>query len=755
MPDEFSRLVTGSGQYTADLNFPGQLHGYVLRSPHAHANVKSVEIRKALSNSDVIAIFTASDLERSGVGSIPCIYPVEQADGSPMASPPNNVLASDRVRHVGDAVAFIVATSRDTAESAAELIDIDYALLPSVSEAHDALLPDAPELWPEAPHNICFQCTYGNRENTDTAFRQADRIVKRRLTFPRVIVNTLETRAAIAVPDTQSVTLHTQSQGAQYLRDLLVNVVGCTPDELHVVTPDLGGAFGIRGLPYPEQVLVTHAARVLRRPVKWVGERGPEGFLSDNHARDQSFDVELAVENNGRFSGIRMRTVANLGAKLSGYAPINSTMVYWLPGPYDIPTGYCEVTAVFTNTVQVDCYRGAGRAELVFPMEKIVDAAARELEMDPAQIRRRNFANTDAPTRINCFGTEVENRDYLACFETAIGEAKWLQQPDTKPQAKRAERCRGIGMASYAVTAAGGEERVKLAIDAKGLVSIFMGTQSSGQGHASVFERVVADALSLNLGQVRLIQGDTRKFAADSMTAGSRTIPAGVPACRKAAEALLERGRSLAAALTQSESHDITYEAGVFRSSATKAEINLSNLVLAATEAGLTDDLSEPGIAAEASYTPGEFTAPCGTHICEVEIDQATGQARLVRYLSVDDIGFVAAPSLAIGQIHGGVVQGLGQALLENCHYDRQSGQLLSGSLVDYALPRAEDVPAFKSLFMQHHHSSQLHGAGEMGTIASTPAILNAVNDALFRIGADEIDGPLTQEAIWRACKSA
>ena len=673
MPDEFTRLVKGSGQYTADMNFLGQLHGYVLRSPHAHANIKSIETKNALSQTGVIAIFTASDLERSGVGSIQCICPVEQADGSPMASPPNRVLAVDRARHVGDAMAFIVATTRGAAESAAELIEIDYEILPSVSDAHDALSPDAVGLWSEAPGNICFQCTFGDRERTDTAFRQADRIVKRRLNFPRIVVNTLETRAAIAVPDTRSVTLYTQTQGSQYLRNLLIDILGCTHNELHVVTPDVGGAFGIRGLPYPEQVLVTHAARVLGRPVKWVGERGPEGFLSDNHARDQSFDVELAVQNNGSFSGIRMRTVANLGAKLSGYAPINSTMVYRLPGPYDIPTGYCEVTGVFTNTVQVDCYRGAGRAELVYPMERIINAAARELEMDQAEIRRRNFANTDAATRTNCFGTEIESRDYLACFETAVAEAKWLTQPGAKRQAKHNGRCRGIGMASYAVPAAGGEEPVKLVIDDKGFVSIFMGTQSSGQGHATVFERVVADELSLRVDQVRLIQGDTRKFAAESMTAGSRTIPAGVPACRKAAEALLERSHSLAAALIQSEPDDVSYEAGVFRSRTTEAEIDLGDLVLASTQAGLTDDVPERSIAVEASYTPGEFTAPCGTHICEVEVDTSTGQTWLVRYLSVDDIGEVAAPSLAIGQIHGGVVQGLGQALLETCHYDRHS----------------------------------------------------------------------------------
>lgn len=754
MADDFSRFVAGAGQYTADLNFPGQLHGFVVRSPHAHAMITSIETGAARSRADIIAVFTASDLKRAGVGPMPCVFPVEQADGSPMASPPNYALASDRVRHVGDAVAFIVATTRDAAEAAAELIDIDYEILPSVCEAHDALLPDAPRLWSQAPGNICFHCTYGDSGKTDAVFGMADRIVKRRLGFPRVVVNTLETRAAIAVPDAQSIILHTQSQGAQYLRNLLVDVMGCASDAIHVVTPDVGGAFGIRGLLYPEQVLVKHAARVLGRPVKWVGERGPEGFLSDNHARDQLFDIELAVQNNGRFSGIQMRTVANLGAKLSGYAPINSTMAHRLPGPYDIPVGYCEVTAVFTNTVQVDCYRGAGRAELVFPLERIIDAAARELGMDPAEIRRRNFANTDEPFRTNCFGFEIENRDYLAGFEEAVTTANWLQRSETNRKTRSNGCWRGLGIASYAVTAMGSDEHVKLTVDAHGMVFIFMATQSSGQGHATVFSRVVADELSLKDDQIHFIQGDTRKYTIESMTAGSRTIPAGVPACRKAAQVLLERGRSIAAELTQSEPDDICYDAGVFSSPATQAEFSLSALVVAAAEAGLIDGGTGEGISAEASFNPGEFTAPCGTHACEIEIDPETGQTRLVRYISVDDIGDVAAPALAIGQIHGGVVQGLGQALLETCHYDSESGQLLTGSFMDYALPRADDIPAITSQFMKLRPSSRLHGVGEMGTIASTPAILNAVNDALSRMGAAEIDAPMTTEKIWNACRS-
>jgi carbon-monoxide dehydrogenase large subunit len=744
MGTEFSRHLTGSGRFTADLRFPGELHGVVLRSPHAHARIGAIETGAARAVAGVRAIFIGADLEAAGIGSVPCLFSVESADGSQMASPPNRPLATDRVRHVGDGVAFIVAEDPASAIAGAEAIEVDYTTLDAVTGAAEALAPDAPEVWPEAAGNVCYKCAFGDREATDAAFRRAHRVITRHVVFPRVVVNTMEPRAAIAVPEADFCTLYTSSQGAQFLRGLLADVLGCGQEALHVVTPDVGGAFGMKLFLYPEQVLVTHAARVLGRPVKWIGERSSDGFLGDNQSRDQCFDMELALDDEGRFTGIRMRTTANLGAYLSSFGPLNSAMPESLPGPYDIGAGYAEVTGVFTNTVQVDAYRGAGRAELVYPLERIIDAAAREIGMDPAEIRRRNLVLSAKGVRRNCFGSEIENRDYPTAFERAVATAGW-------PGRRR--RRTGTGMAIYAVTAMGEEERVRIAVDAEGLVSVFIGTQSGGQGHETVFTAAVAEELAVDPSRVRLIQGDTRRYPVSSMTAGSRSITAGVPALRKAAQAWIDKARQAAATLMQTETGKVSYDSGVFSSGGSDAQLDLAALVRAAAEAGLANDGPELSFFAEASHDPGASNRPCGTHICEVEIDPETGTVQLTRYASVDDIGQVAAPALAAGQVHGGVTQGLGQAILEHCVYDAASGQLLSGSLMDYALPRADQTPLFTAQFERNLESAGLNGIGEMGTIASMPAIMNAINDALAGMGAGEIEAPATPERVWRACR--
>jgi carbon-monoxide dehydrogenase large subunit len=753
MVTEFTRHLTGSGEFAADLSFPGELHGYVLRSPHGHAKIEAIDVEAALAIDGVCAIFTGTDLEAAGIGPVPCLCPVESADGSQMASPPNHALAIDRVRHVGDAVAFIVAENLAAATDGAEAIDVDYTTLAAVTDAAEALAPDAPEVWQEAPGNTCYKCEYGDRVATDAAFQRAHRVVTRHLVFPRVVVNTIEPRVAIAVPEADFCTLYTPSQGAQFLRNLLADVLGCGQDVVHVVTPDVGGAFGMKLFLYPEQILVTHAARVLGKPVKWVAQRSSDGFLGDNQSRDQSFDIELALDDSGQFIGIRMRTIANLGAYLSSYGPLNSTLADGLPGPYDIPAGHVEVTGVFTNTVQIDAYRGAGRAELTYPLERIVDAASRETGIDPAQIRRQNFVQSDEKVRTNCLGSETENRDYLASLEKAVAASDWSGRSERREDALLRGRRAGVGLASYAVIAMGGEERVRLSVNAEGTISVFIGTQSSGQSHEAIFISAVADELAINPDRVHLIQGDTRRFPADSMTGGSRSITAGTPACRKAALAWLEKARQIAATLMQSDINQISYGAGTFRSEATDARLDIVDLVRASAEAGLADGGSEPYLSAEASHDPGASNRPCGTHICEVEIDPETGEFQLTRYVSVDDIGQVVAPSLAVGQVHGGVAQGLGQAILEQCTYDG-TGQLLSGSLMDYALPRADHTPFFDVHFERNQKSQGLNGLGEMGTIASMPAIMNAVSDALSGLAASEIQAPATPERIWRACQN-
>jgi carbon-monoxide dehydrogenase large subunit len=752
---EYFRHLTGSGRFTDDLKFAESAYGHVLRSPHAHAQLRAINTQPALAQAGVLAVFTGTDLERAGLRSIPCHYSLEQIDGSPMATPPNRPLALDRVRHVGEAVAFVVAKTPEAATAAAESIEVDYAPLPSVTNASIALSSTAPLIWPEAPKNICFRWASGDAEATEAAFSKAARIVRRNVIFPRIIVNTMEPRAAIGVPDTHSLTLYTPSQGVHFLRPQLADVLGCPKDEVHVVTPDVGGAFGMKAFLYPEQILVVHAARCVGRPVKWTADRSSDGFLGDNQARDQAFDIELALDKQGRFLALRMRTIANVGAYLSNYAPSNSTMVSSLTGPYDIPVAHVEVTGVFTNTVSVDSYRGAGRAEVVYPVERIVDAAALELGIDPAELRRRNLARADGPSRTNCMGLEVEGRDYERCLDRALARSDWKRRASRREEAKARGRLHGVGLACYATTAMGFEERVWLEVDGAGVVSVLVGTQSSGQGHETVFAQVVAERLSIESGRVRVIQGDTRRIPTGTMTGGSRSIPTVVPACELAAAALIERGRSVAAELMQVRPEQIDYERGVFRSSETQARLELGELVITAADAGLTKKEPFPCLAAEGHHDPGIWTYPSGSHVCEVEIDPASGEARLLRYVSVDDVGGVLSPALAPGQVHGGVAQGFGQAMLEACVYDRDTGQLLSGSLLDYALPRAADLPLIEFEFQKESDDSPLRGLGEMGTIASTPAIMNAMMDALAQIGVDHIDIPTTPERIWRACRDA
>ncbi len=752
---EFHRHVTGAGQFTDDLQLEGVLHGQVLRSPYAHAELAGIDMEAALVLPGVVAVFTGADLERDGVGSIPCLWPVEQADGSPLVTPAYPPLALGRVRHVGDAVALVVAETRHAAIDGAERIEVDYQPLPSVTDGADALSEQAPRVWPEAPQNICFQCEFGDAAATQAAFADAATIVKRRLEFPRVLASTLETRAALAVPDERSITLYTQTQGAQYFRGILAGVLGLEMNELYVVTPDVGGSFGMKAFPYPEQVFISHAARRLGRPVKWVAERSSDGFLGDNHARDLVYDAEIALDSSGQILGLRVRTVANLGAYISCFAPLNSTAVSRIPGPYHLPTAHVSVTGVFTNTLPVDAYRGAARSEAFFLMERMVDAAAHELGVDPSVLRRRNFARTTEAMRTNCFDYAIEHRDYDLCLDDALARFDWPGRKKRRAEGRGSGRLRGFGLACYAATTMPGPEEVRMEIDTSGLVSVMVATQSSGQGHETAVCATVGEALSVDPGRVRLVQGDTRRYEFESMTGGSRTIACVLPACERAASVMIERGKSVCAALLQTNAARITYRDGMFLDAESGTHLDFKDLVSAAADAGLADGSPDHCLASVGSFDAESATFPSGTHVCEVEIDPETGKVFLLRYLSVDDIGRVLTPRLAPGQVHGAVAQGFGQAIIEACVYDRRTGQLLSGSFLDYALPRADNLPNFEVFFRDDGDSQSMRGIGEMGTIASTPAILNAINDALVHIGAEEIEPPATPERIWRACQNA
>jgi len=752
---EFHRHLTGTGQFTDDLQVDGVLYGQVLRSPHAHALLLGMDIDAALAQPGVVAVFTADDLKRDGVGPIPCLWPVEQSDGSPSVTPLNSALACDRVRHVGDAVAFVVAETPLAALDSAETIEVDYSPLPSVTDPRDALQANAPLLWPEAAQNACFHCEFGDSTATDAAFSGAARIVRRTYRFPRVLPNPIESRSALAVPDGGVVTLYTQTHGAQYFRGILAGVLGCPISELHVVTPDVGGSFGMKAFVYPEQILTTHAARRLERPVKWVAERSSEGFLGDNHARDLAYDIELALDQSGHFLGLRLQTTAGLGAYLSSYGPLNSTAVNRLVGPYELPTAHIVVDGAFTNTLPVDSYRGAGRAEAVFPFERIIDVAAHELGIDPSEMRRRNFAVSTEQMRTNCLGLAIEHRDYGLCLDEALSRFDWVGRGARRAKARALGRLYGAGLTCYAATTMPGPEEVRLQVDTNGTVSILVATQSSGQGHETAFASAVARMLSIEPARVQIIQGDSRRFGFESMTGGSRSIACVTPACEQAAAALIERGKKVAATLLQADVEQITYRGGVFLDEETDRHFEFKDLVSAAVQAEIADGVAKNCLASTGYRDAESMTYPSGTHICEVELDPETGKVYLLKYLSMDDVGHVLTPKLAPGQVHGAVAQGFGQAVLEACSYDRESGQLLSGSFLDYAMPRADDLPFFDTNFVGGYEPSLLRGIGEMGTIASTPAILNAINDALAQICAEEVEPPATPERIWRSCRDA
>jgi len=752
------RHLTGRACFTDDLVLENMAYGHVVRSPHAHAEVRSIHTDGASSQPDVLAIITGHDLVNAGVGSIPCLFPLEQVDGSPMIIPRRPALALDRVRHIGDPVAFVVAETPAAAKNAAELVEVDFRPLAAVTDAVAAIIPGAPSIWPQAEHNICYRWAAGDAAATDACFAKAARVVHRRLVYQRIVINPIEPRVSIGTSDDGTLILHTPSQGAHFLRDQLIDIFGCAEDKLHVVTPDVGGAFGMKLFLHPEQILVLDAARRLDRPVKWTADRS-ESFISDNQARDQVFDMELALDATGYFLALRLQTTANLGAYVSNYAPCNSVLgVDSLPGPYDISAAHVEVTAAFTNTVPVDAYRGAGRAEVVYPLECLVDAAARELKMDPVELRRRNFVPPSGALRTNCMGLEVEARDYEHTLSRALAVADLRGVTPTRSQVGHQGTLRGFGLACYATVAMGGEEHVSIEVSAEGEVTVLIGTQSSGQGHETAFAGVVAEELGIEIDRVRVVEGDTRRISIGMMTGGSRSIPTGVGACKRGVNAWIQNARGIASALLQTGSEQIDFARGAFVSRESGAQLRIEELVRTAAEAGFIEACSNPRLAVDESYDLGKWTHPSGCHVCEVEIDKNTGGVRLLRYISVDDVGRVLSPVMAIGQLHGGVAQGLGQAVLERCVYDADSGQLLSGSLLDYTLPRADDIPFLDTYFDEAGAGEEqppLRGVGEMGAIAAPPAIMNAVMDALGQAGVSHLDMPATPEQIWRACHDA
>ena len=768
------RFLTGRGTYTDDINRPGQTYAYILRSPHAAADIAKIDTSKAQKASGVVAIMTGADYDKGG---LPCGWQIHSKDGSPMVEPPHFPLCKDKVRHVGDQVALVVAETYAQARDAAELIDVTYKeTKPAVSIA-DADKAGAPLVWAEAKNNICFDWQIGDKAATDAAFAKAAHVTKIDLVNQRLIPNAMEPRAAVGDFDraTGEFTLYTTSQNPHVIRLLMGAFVLQIPEaKLRVVAPDVGGGFGSKIFHYAEEALVTWAAGKVERPVKWTAERS-ESFLTDAHGRDHISHAELALDKDGKFLGLRVSTKANMGAYLSTFAPCIPTYLSGtlLAGVYTTPAIYAEVKAIFTHTAPVDAYRGAGRPETTYLLERLVEKAARETGIDRVEIRRKNFIPKDAFPYQTPVALQYDSGDYFSTLDLALKMGDWAGIEKRKAEAKGRGKLRGIGISTYieacgiapsAVVGslgarAGLYETGSIRVHPTGSVTVFTGTHSHGQGHETTFAQLVSDGLGIPIENVEVSHGDTNKIPFGMGTYGSRSLAVGGSALVKAMDKIITKAKRIAAHLMEASVADVEFKNGTFTVVGTDKSVPFGQVALTAYvphNYPITE--LEPGLEETAFYDPLNFTYPGGCHICEVEIDPETGVTTLVNFTAVDDIGRVINPMIVEGQVHGGVAQGIGQALLERAVYDNSTGQLLSGSYMDYCMPRADDLCSFTVAThntMCTHNPLGSKGVGEVGAIGSTPAVINAVLDALLPLGVQDITMPATPSKVWQSIQSA
>ena len=749
---EDDAFITGKGRYSDDIALPGMLHGYVLRSPVANGRLRIGSLEAARSAPGVHLVLTGADLAH--LGDLRSGAMQKQPDGSRAPTRDIPVLCRDRVGYVGDAVAFVVADSQALAQDAAELIEVDYESERAVVDTATALEEDAGLAWPQHGTNRAFVYRLGDRDRTGKAFADADHVTRIEFVNSRLVCNYMEPRAAIGEWNRQDnrLVLTTGSQGVHSMRDILARqVFAIDPSALRVVTPDVGGGFGPKAFAYREYALVLEAARRLERPVKWTGER-TEHFLTDAQGRDNVVSAEMAMDGQGRFTGLRIELIANMGAYCSQYGPFIPWMGATMStGVYDIPALDVTITGVYTNTCPVDAYRGAGRPEAAFLIETLVDACARQAKLARDEIRRRNFIRPDAFPYTTPTGRRYDVGAFEQHMELAMEKADWHGFETRRAEAAARGMIRGIGLATYIEACAfAGSEAAHLALNGDGSVTLRIGTQSNGQGHATAYAQLVAEKLQLDMAKVIVRQGDSDELDKGGGTGGSRSIPLGGISAALAGEDLAQKIRRLAADALEAAAEDIELVDGKARIVGTDRVIDYAALARTASRA---EDLLGFG-----NYVQDEATYPNGTHLCEVEIDPATGRTVLVGYTIVDDFGVTVNPLLLAGQVHGGVVQGIGQALTERTVYG-EDGQLLTASFMDYAMPRADDVPSFD--FQTHNVPSTtnalgIKGAGEAGTIGATPAVMNAVMDALYRAyGITRFDMPATPGRVWQAIRAA
>jgi carbon-monoxide dehydrogenase large subunit len=760
---EDPRLVQGLGRYSDDVTLPREAHAVLVRSPHAHARIRALDAAAARQAPGVLAVLTAADLAADGVGNLPTDRGRKRADGSPAFATPRPALLAGRVRHVGDPVALVIAETRVQALDAADAVRVDYEPLPAVAGTANALRPGAPLVWDEAPGNVAFVAQAGSREAVDRAFAGAAHVARVDFVVTRVAVAPMEPRAAVGEYDRRSgrYTLHTGIQAPHGTRNLVAGVLKVPQSQVRVVTGDVGGSFGMRSGLYPEMVLVLWAARRLGRPVKWTSDRR-EAFLTDEAGRDNLSSVELALGRDGTFLGLRVAVNLNVGAYLTQRsAGPGTNNIGGVAGVYTTPAIHHQTTGVFTHTTPTGPYRGAGRPEATYAIERVIDVAARQLGLDPVELRRKNLIPPSAmPFKTGLVFT-YDSGDFARGMDLALALADHPGFEKRRAEALTRGKLRGLGLAN-AVEVAGGPytsvnpDTTSIRVNPDASVTVFTGSTSMGQGNETAFAQIVSERLGLPPARIQVLWGDSDALDAGRGNGGSGAITVGGSAVLRASEKIVERGRRIAARMLEAAPEDVQYRDGRFSVAGTDKGVTFAEVARTAYTRQVTPAL-EPGFTETAAFTPPAVTFPNGCQVCEVEIDPDTGAVRIARHTVVDDVGKMVNPLLVKGQIHGGVVQGLGQALFEDLVYD-EAGQVVAGSFMDYAMPRADDIPFFD--VDSHEVPTQVNplgakGVGEAGTVGALPALVNAVNDALAPLGVHHLDMPMTAERVWRAIQDA
>jgi carbon-monoxide dehydrogenase large subunit len=759
---EDPRLLRGGGRYSDDLNRDGQVYGFVLRSPHANAKILSVNTAAAKTAPGVLGVWTGDDYAASGLGNIPCAVPREKADGTPMYLPPNSALRKATVKMVGDPVCWVVAETAKQAQDAAEMILIDYAEMKSVTSTAHALDTDAGRVWDDAPDNVCFVYELGDLKKTDAAFASAHHVTKLDIDISRVSVAPMEPRACIGVYDKydERYTLITGTQGPHGVRQAIAEPILKVPQhKLRVISEDMGGAFGMRSGPYPEHILVLWSAKELGRPVKWTGDR-TDAFQADDQARDNVVSAELALDENGIFLGLKVSTVANLGAYLTLLGPHSSTNnLGSLSNTYKTPAIYTHVTGVFTNTNSTGPYRGAGRPEAVYTVERVIDTAAREMGIDAAEIRRRNMIPEISEPFHTGFLFTYDSGEFEKNMDGALNMIEYGDFATRRADADSRGKLRGIGIANCIEQSAGGPpEWAQIRFDPSGMVTLIMGTHNHGQGHETIFRQMLADMLGLEFEQVRLLQGDTDVVMAGTGTFGSRSSGVGGASIQAASNKIIEKCKIVVSHYLEAAVEDIEFGDGTFTVAGTDKTMSLTDAAKNAQSFMTAPPGFEVGLDEWAAWSPPAPTFPNGCHVAEVEIDPDTGVTEIVRYCMVDDVGTVINPLLLAGQVHGGAVQGIGQIMCENMVWDDDSGQMVSGSFMDYTMPRADDCPNFEMSENEVPTPTNpmgIKGAGEAGCVGAMPAVMNAICDALSTRGVKTFNMPASPNRIWQTLKAS